>query len=313
VKCLVSGATGFIGRLLCQRLIACGYTVIALSKSGAPLVNGQPTIAMNLAEQYPDNDLLSGVDVFFHLAGIAHQRAQESAYTAVNYEATLRLARLASSAGVGCFVFLSSVKAMGACQSPYMRTESGCTLPVDAYGLSKWRAECALRDEFSNDRMSVVIVRPALVYGAEARGNLQSLATGVRWGLPRPPQLGRRSMIALDDLVELLCVIALNPPAGVQTWIACGADAYSTREIYDLLRAGLGKGRGRAWLPRWAWHFGSRLVDIIAGRGGEPTYEKLFGTALYSNAAVLKDTGWQPRIRLEQVIGQLEMRGSDRG
>jgi nucleoside-diphosphate-sugar epimerase len=312
VKCIVSGATGFIGRLLCQRLTTCGYTVIALSRSGAPLDNGQPTIAMDLAEQTPDSDLLSGVDVFFHLAGIAHQRAQESAYTAVNYEATVRLARLASVAGVRCFVYLSSVKAMGAGQSPDVRKESECTLPVDAYGLSKWQAECVLREEFSHAGMSVAIVRPALVYGAQARGNLQSLARGVRWGLPRPPQLGRRSMIALDDLVELLCVIAQHPPSGVRTWIACGAEAYSTQEIYDLMRAGQGKGRGRAWLPRWAWQFGSNLVDAIAGRGGESTYEKLFGTALYSNAAVLEDTGWRPRIRLEEVIAQPDERRSER-
>lgn len=313
MKCLVSGATGFIGRQLCQRLTASGHTVIALSKSGEVLENGQPTIAMDLAEQYPDSGLLSGVDMFFHLAGIAHQRAQASAYTAVNYEATMHLARLASAAGIGCFVFLSSVKAMGACLSPDIRSESACTLPVDAYGLSKWQAECALREEFFNDRMSVAIVRPALVYGAQARGNLQSLAMGVRWGLPRPPQLGRRSMIALDDLVEVLYVIAQNPPSGVQTWIACGAEAYSTQEIYDLLRASLGRDRGRAWLPCWAWQFGSNLVDVIAGRGGESTYEKLFGTALYSNAAVRKDTGWRPRIRLEEVIAQPGARRSDRG
>jgi len=285
--------------------------VIALSKSGTPLASGQPTIAMDLAEQYPDSDLLSGVDVFFHLAGIAHQRAQESAYSAVNYGATVRLARLASAAGVRCFVFLSSVKAMGACRSPDMRTESECLLPADAYGLSKWRAECALREEFFDDGMSVAIVRPALVFGAQARGNLQSLARAVRFGLPRPPQLGKRSMIALDDLVELLCVIAQNPPSGVRTWIACGGEAYSTQEIYDAMRAGLGKRRGRAWLPRWAWQFGASLVDLIAGRGGESTYEKLFGTALYSNAAVLEDTSWRPRVRLEEVIGQPGTRGSD--
>ncbi len=286
--------------------------MIALSKSGDPLANGQPTIAMDLAEQSLDSNLLNGVDVFFHLAGIAHQRAQESAYTAVNYEATVRLARLASAAGVRCFVFLSSVKAMGDCRSPETRTEAACTLPVDAYGLSKWQAECALRAEFSNAAMSVAIVRPVLVYGAQARGNLQSLALGVRFGLPRPPQLGRRSMIALDDLVELLCVIAQNPPSGVRTWIACGDDAYSTQQIYDLMRAGLGKSRGKAWLPRWAWYFGSSLVDFIAGHGGEATYVKLFGTALYSNAAVLEDTVWRPRIRLEDVIGEQGAGRSDR-
>ncbi len=311
MKCLVSGATGFIGRRLCQRLTASGYTVVALSKSGAPLGNGQLTIAMDFAEKYPDSELLSGVDVFFHLAGIAHQRAPESAYTAVNYESTVHLAGLASAAGVRCFVFLSSVKAMGACTSSGIRTESMCTLPLDAYGLSKWQAECALREKFCDDRMSVAIVRPVLVYGPEAKGNLQFLAQGVRWGLPRPPQLGRRSMIAIADLVELLCVIAQHPPTGLKTWIACGADTYSTQEIYDQLRAALGKGRGRAWMPRWAWQTGAKFLDMVAGRGGEPIYEKLFGTALYSNAVVLEDTDWRPCITLQEVIAQPGTRWSE--
>ncbi len=304
MKCLVSGATGFIGRQLCQELVAGGHTVVALSRRGEPLGSGQPTQALDLAACDLDVSLLRGVDVCFHLAGVAHQRAPESAYTALNYRATVRLARLAAAAGVKCFVFLSSVKAMGSPPSSNSRIESECTRPGDAYALSKWQAECALREAFSSDCMAVAIVRPALVYGREVKGNLQSLAAGVRWGLPRPPQIGRRSMIALDDLVTLLLVIAQHPPVGVQTWIACGDDTYSTQDIYDLIRAAHGKKKGVQWLPRRIWQLGASLLDIVSSQSGEPTYEKLFGTELYSNAAVVNDTGWRPRLGLEDVIRQ---------
>jgi UDP-glucose 4-epimerase len=310
VKCLVSGATGFIGRQLCQQLATCGDTVIALSKNGAPLINGQPTLALDLVVDDPDDDLLRGVDVFIHLAGIAHQQASAPAYAELNYRATVRLARLASDAGVGCFIFLSSVKAMGSPPSSDVRSESACTRPVDAYGLSKWQAEHALQEEFSCDRMAVVILRPALVYGANVKGNLQHLARGVRWGLPRPPMGGLRSMIAVEDLVELLCVIAQCPPRGVHTWIACASNSYSAQAIYDLLREANGMGRGGGWLPRWVWRVGAGLLDIASGRREESTYDKLFGTEVYSNAAVLADTGWHPRVSLEDVIGQIAMGGS---
>ncbi|CAA0125408.1 N-acetyl-alpha-D-glucosaminyl-diphospho-ditrans, octacis-undecaprenol 4-epimerase [Halioglobus japonicus] len=305
MKCLVSGATGFIGRQLCQQLVAYGHTVVPLSNRGEPLCSGQPTIAVDLARCDPDANLLQGVDVVFHLAGIAHQRAPESEYAALNHTGTLRLARLAAAAGVGCFVFLSSVKAMGAPPSPAIRAESACTPPTDAYGVSKWQAECALREEFAGHSMSVVIVRPALVYGAEVKGNLQSLATGVRWGLPRPPQVGRRSMIALGDLVELLCVIAQSPPAGVHTWIACGAQAYSTQEVYDLLRESQGKGRGIGWLPHRVWQWGAWLLDALARRSRQTTYDKLFGTELYSNAAVIHATAWRPVITLADTMKEV--------
>ena len=302
MKCLVSGATGFIGRQLCQQLVAYGHSLVPLSHRGEPLCSGQPTIAVDLAHSDPEASLLQGVDVVFHLAGIAHQSAPDAAYAALNYTGTLRLARLAAAAGVKCFVFLSSVKAMGAPPTTDLRAESACTMPSDAYGRSKWQAECALRGEYTGRDMSVVIVRPALVYGAEVKGNLQALATGVRWGLPRPPAVGSRSMIALGDLVELLCVIAQRPPLGMYTWIACGPQAYSTQEIYDLLRESQGKGRGIAWLPQWVWRWGAWLLDVVARRGRDSTYDKLFGTELYSNAAVTQATSWRPEITLADTM-----------
>ena len=79
MKCLVSGATGFIGRQLCQQLVARGDTVIALSKYGAPLSSGEPSLALDLAVSDPDDELLRGVDVVFHLAGIARRQERESA------------------------------------------------------------------------------------------------------------------------------------------------------------------------------------------------------------------------------------------
>jgi UDP-glucose 4-epimerase len=305
VKYLVSGATGFIGRQLCQQLSARGDTVIALSKNGGALINGVTSLALDLTVADPSSDLLQGVEVFFHLAGIAHQNARESAYEELNYRATVRLARLASAAGVKCFIFLSSVKAMGPSGSSNVRSESDWTQPVDAYGRSKWQAESELLEGFSDDAMSVVIVRPALVYGVNVKGNLRLLARGVRRGLPRPPLGGSRSMIALDDLIELLCVIAQSPPQGVHTWIACSAQSYSTQAIYDLLRESAGMGRGVGWLPLWAWRLGAWFLDIVAGRSDDSTYTRLFGPEVYSNAAVLATTEWRPRVRLEDVIGQI--------
>ena len=183
-----------------------------------------------------------------------------------------------------------------------MRSEGECTVPLDPYGLSKWHAERALQQAFSDDEMSVVILRPALVYGPDAKGNLQTLSRGIRWGLPRPPNRGARSMIAVEDLVALLCVIAQRPPVGVHLWIACGVQSYSTQVIYDLMRKTSGKGRGIGWLPHWAWWLGAQVLDMASGQQSGSTYEKLFGTELYSSAAVLADTNWTPRVMLEHVI-----------
>ncbi|NND66695.1 MAG: NAD-dependent epimerase/dehydratase family protein [Halioglobus sp.] len=305
MKCLVTGATGFIGRSLCRSLKGRGDELVAINRSGAPVTDTIPGIACDLAVDDVDASYLEGVDVVYHLAGIAHQSAPESAYAALNYGATVRLARRARESGVRKFVFLSSVKAMGPPTGREVRAENDCNAPVGPYARSKREAEEALLQEYATGPMAVLIVRPALVYGPGVKGNLRQLAIAVQRRLPRPPEGGRRSMIALADLTDLLCHIPGHAPAGNHTWIACGAGSYSTRDVYDLMRAALGWGRGSAWLARPAWWLGAAVMDLRSPGRGESTYSKLFGAELYANQRVVTDTGWRPSVRLEDSIAPL--------
>ena len=277
-----------------------------MSRSGAPLPDGTPTQALDLAEAELPEELFAGVDAVCHLAGIAHRHSLPADYEALNHLASLRLARAAARAGVGCFIYISSVKAMGPATDARVRAEEDRAPTVDPYGRSKWAAEVDLRREFASGPMAVVILRPALVYGPGALGNLQLLARGVRWGLPRPPLAGERSMIGVLDLVELAGDLCHDPPpAGVHTWIVSDGERYTTQGLYDLLRQALGKGRGRAWLPAWGWRLGSNLLDWLRPRDATPTYERLFGTELYSNAALLAATNWRPHCRIEEAAAAL--------
>lgn len=255
-------------------------------------------------------ELLAGVDVVFHLAGIAHQQAGDADYQQLNHRATLRLAGLAADAGVRRFVFLSSVKAMGPATTDSQRAEADCAPPGNAYGLSKWRAECDLRATCGDSPMAVYILRPALVYGVGARGNLALLARAVRAGLPRPPLAGGRSMVALDDLVDLLCLLADRGPGGVHTWIVTDGETYTTRYIYDQMRRAAGKGRGIGWLPLPLWRLLASLWDVLQRNRGEATFDKLFGAERYSNAALLAATGWHPRRTLGEIIPHIMTSGN---
>lgn len=305
MKILVTGATGFIGSALCAHLLQRGHSLVALSRSGAAPRNDCLTHAIDLAQSVPDPALLQGVDVVFHLAGIAHQRADAATYEQVNHLATIALARAAQDAGVRSFVFVSSVKAMGGTRVSRARSEDECTLPGEPYGLSKWRAESALRAGFDGSDMAVRIIRPALVYGAEAGGNLWLLARAVRWGLPRPPADGARSMIALADLVRLLEVAGTTADRGVETWIATDGQRYSTRRMYDLMRQRAGKRPGTAWAPRVCWRLAAGCHDLLFPDHGS-LWEKLFGVELYDNGAVCRALGWQPQLCLEDLAMPLD-------
>jgi len=302
VKCLVTGASGFIGAELCRQLQARGDDVVATSRSGNPLPDGTATLALDLSASDVDSTLLAGVDAVFHLAGIAHTRAPAAQYERVNFQATVALAAAARSAGVRRFIFLSSVKAMGPAGSAAVRAEADVAPPQDAYGLSKWHAECALRESGQNSAMAVVILRPALVYGAQAKGNLALLAKAARRGLPRPPAGGARSMIARADLVSLLLLLTHLELAGVHTWIATDGQQYTTRRAYDALRSAQGAAPTAAWLPTWCWRGAAALYDFWRGDQGDSTSLKLFGDERYSNGALIAATGWQPSLTLESAL-----------
>lgn len=305
MKCLVSGATGFIGRELCRELEANAVPYIGLSRSGGVLPAGQQSVAVNFGVDQVQPLLLEGVDVVFHLAGIAHQSAEASQYEAVNHQATVNLANAAAAAGVKTFIFLSSVKAMGAPLNSVRRSEADCSAPRDAYGRSKRQAELALQEAYANTEMSVVILRPALVFGVGAAGNLSLLARAVRLGMPGPPVCGGRSMISLQDLVSLLMTLAQNPPRGLHTWIACDDNAYTASEIADLMRGALGKSPARRWLPLPAWEVVCALRDSMSG--GEPgsTFDKIFGTELYCADALRQAVDWRPQSAFADSVKRI--------
>tara|TARA_R110000823_G_scaffold27609_25_gene80600 strand:+ start:11668 stop:12537 length:870 start_codon:yes stop_codon:yes gene_type:complete len=284
--------------------MARGDELVALSRSGTALQDGTPTVAHDLATTEAPNALLAGASTVFHLAAIAHRSAPAADYEQLNYHATVALAAQAAAAGAACFVYLSSVRAMGPPNSSDRRSENDCRLPVEPYGLSKWRAECALRAAYADHPMSVVVLRPSLIYGAGVKGNLRLLARAVRRGLPRLPAGGRRSLIAVEDLVALMCCVADAPPPGAHTWIATGEDA-STQQIVDALRAALGKRSDSPPVPRWIWRAAARAHDAIRRTPGLSSYEALFGTELYDNSAVRAGTVWRPRHTFRQAAAEL--------
>ncbi len=307
MKCLVTGATGFIGRELCQQLAAAGHEIVPYSCSGQALDDGTATIPIDLRTDSPDESDMACADVVFHLAGIAHQQAPAIDYEKVNHQAVVRLARQARIAGVKAFIFLSSVKAMGAAPGPAARAEGDGVLPLDDYGLSKWLAESALSREFRGGDMSVCIIRPTLVYGPHVKGNLQRLARGINRGLPRPPEIGGRSMIAVGDLCRLMLTLAEQRKAGVSTYIASDGEVYSLRRMYEAIRRARGRGRGLAWCPRWLWALACSLQDR-RNREAQSAWSKLFGSELYSNDLVLRSTSWRPVLRLEEYLSGGEER-----
>ncbi|WP_321919171.1 UDP-glucose 4-epimerase family protein [Paraburkholderia tropica] len=231
----VTGASGFVGRALAERIVADGDEACCAVRTGAV---DQIASARyfevgddfsKLQDVWPDD---RPIDCVVHLAARVHvmdERADDplAAFRRTNVTGALRVAEVAARAGVRRFVFVSSIKAVAEDDDGTPLRETDVPRPVDPYGISKLEAERALLDFGAAHGMEVVIVRPPLVYGPGVRANFLALMGALARGVPLP--LGavraRRSLVYLDNLVDALVQCAKHPEAAGQTFhVSDGVD-----------------------------------------------------------------------------------------
>ncbi len=295
-QCLVTGASGFIGRSVCRRLAA-DFEVVTVGRSPRP--HKRHAVVPDLASFAEWPSLLSGTDVVVHCAGRAHVKgAGDEAlalHRAVNVEGTRRLAECAALAGVRRFVFISSIGVNGN-RSLQPFTEQDVASPQEPYAVSKREAEQVLwQIHEAHPEMEVVVIRPPLVYGPAAPGNFGSLVRAIQRGLPLP--LGavhnRRTLIARDNLADLVACCALHPKAANELFLAGdGADISTT----DLLRKmGEASGKRANLIPvpvSWL-----RGIAALIGRGA--VVDKLCGNLQVDTTKARRLLGWSAPLTLD--------------
>ena len=276
---LISGASGFIGRLLVQ---AINGSIRVLSRAKH---SDFETVICDLQSDVIPDDALYGIDTVFHLAGFTHDMRNASEvsdiYYKVNVSATVQLAELAVKAGVKKFVFVSSVKAGGSPDFEVCASESDQGDPEGVYGKTKREAELKLLKIGKESGMHVSIIRPSLVYGPNAKGNLQLMLSGIKkgWFTPLPETGNKRSMIHVDDLVRAILLVADDDRANREVFIATDGVPHSSREIYDAMCDVIGK-----TTPKWS--VPKILFDIVSLLSPRIKYKinKLLGDECYSSA-----------------------------
>ncbi|MEW6292606.1 MAG: NAD-dependent epimerase/dehydratase family protein [Pseudomonadota bacterium] len=291
---LIIGASGFIGRRLLQE----GDR--ALVRVGAALpgaVHGDLLDTASLVAA------CKGIETVFHCAGYAHafSSSDPDAHLRINFEGTRNLLQAAGEAGVKRFVFLSSVKAMAEPGDECV-DEDWPGEPDTPYGKAKRAAEDAVLEAGVRYDMHVVNLRLAMVYGRGGRGNLERMARAIQagWFPPLPETGNRRSLVHVQDVVEVMRLVAARPEANGRTYIIADARAYSGREIQDAIRAVLRK-------PTLHWSVPAgvlRAAGQMNGRFGE-VVGRLIGSACYSPARIERELGWRARVGLEAGLREM--------
>ena len=248
---LVTGATGFLGGRLCKTLKkGPSKKLTAVVRQGQLIKNVDAIVQIPFIDSATEwDDALTAQQVVIHTAARAHIMKDTVAdplteYRNVNTHGTLNLARQSAAAGVTRFIFISSIKVNGEQTAPGLpfRAEDKAK-PSDPYGISKWEAEQGLWRIAEETGMEVVIIRPPLVYGPGVKGNFANLIKLVQKGTPLP--LGsirnKRSIIALDNLVDLIVTCIDHPNAANQVFLASDGLDLSTTELLQGLAAAMGK------------------------------------------------------------------------
>jgi UDP-glucose 4-epimerase len=295
----LTGATGFIGQWLLRELPKRGYRLrVLLRRPSAVPMEAASAVVGDLARPQNMAAALADVDAVIHSAGVAHAMSglPEDDYRVLNTEATIALARAAQRAGAKRFIFLSSIRAQSGPTADYVLTEDLPPQPTDAYGRSKLAAEQGL----AQLDLDWVALRLVLVYGAGVKGNMAELLRFARapYPLPLGALHGRRSLLALDNLVAAIDTVLAAPGRLRQPLITADPGALSIPEMIAAVRRGLGRSPGLVPVPA------SLLKVALNAAGRTETYQRLAGSLVAEPTALLK-LGWNPPVTTVQALAAL--------
>jgi nucleoside-diphosphate-sugar epimerase len=306
VRILLTGATGFIGQALLDELPRRGHMVVAVKRpphTGSSGADGS-YLVVDMSANSKWLQALQGVEVVIHTAARVHVMNDTAsdpltAFRQVNVDGTLNLARQAAAAGVRRFIFISSIKVNGEgtpLGMPYFA--DGQPAPADPYGISKMEAEQGLRALAVETGLEVVIIRPPLVYGPGVKANFLSMMRWLHKGVPLPFGAihNRRSLVALDSLVDLIVTCIDHPAAANQTFLVSDGEDISTSELLRRMGTALGKPARLLPVPSWLLETGAAML------GKQALAQRLCGSLQVDISKTRELLNWAPPVSVDEAL-----------
>lgn len=304
---LLTGSSGFIGQALLARLASQpALELVAVSRRPASSLPARVAHAQvaDIAADTAWQPALQGVQVVIHAAARVHVMNDKVAdplveFRKVNVDGTLNLARQAVIAGVKRFIFISSIKVNGESTGPGKPYSAETQpAPVDPYGISKLEAELALSALAAETGLEVVIIRPPLVYGPGVKANFRSMMHWLSKGIPLP--LGaihnRRSLVALDNLVDLITTCVEHPAAANQTFMVSDGEDLSTSQLLRRMGGALGRPARLLPIPAWLLETGARLL------GKRALAQRLCGSLQVDISKTRELLNWSPPLGVDEGL-----------
>jgi nucleoside-diphosphate-sugar epimerase len=305
MRLLVTGASGFVGQALVAEAHRRGMALRCGLRQAQAVREGQLVVG-DIGPQTDWRAALDDCSVVVHLAALAHQGPVNSPQALaelqrVNVEGSLNLARQAAAAGVRRLVYLSSIKVNG--EQTWGRPFSAADppRPEDAYGRSKWQAEQGLQALAAQTGLELVIIRPPLVHGPGVKGNLAQLLAWLQrgWPLPLASLDNRRSLLGLDNLVDLILCCSAHPKAAGECFLASDGEDISTPDLIRRLGSIMHRPARLLPVPALALESAAALL----GKGA--MMRRLTGSLQLDMSPTQRLLGWTPPLSLEQGLRRM--------
>lgn len=310
MKILLTGATGFIGKVLVAELLKQNFDVSIVVRNKTDLFPAK--VKQFAVGDFGNNPnllpALEGVDCVVHLASKAHviDKAKASIldeFRKINTELTLNLAKHAATTGVNRFIFLSSIGVNGNQTGGSPFTETDTPNPQEPYALSKYEAEQGLLNLAKNSSLEVVIIRPPLVYGKGAPGNFGRLIQWARAKVIFPLPLGAvhnaRSLIAIDNLVSFIITCILHPKAANEIFLISDDNNLSTTQLLKNIAKAFDKKVMLLPIPvNW-------MVFMAKLMGRDADAMRLLSSLVIDSSKGRDLLGWNPITTMDEQLNKI--------
>jgi nucleoside-diphosphate-sugar epimerase len=303
---VLTGATGFVGSAVLKKLVELNHSTTVVRRSPSTKNDKKSNeIIINSIDSKTDwKDSLSGADVIIHCAARVHVMNEKSEdplfeFREVNLKGTLNLAEQAIKSDVKRFVFISTIKVGGeSSETGHPLTEKMAHIPEDPYGLSKYEAEQALSKLAMNSGMEVVIIRPTLIYGPGVKANFETMIKWLSKGVPLPlgATTNKRSLVALDNLVDFIALCVEHPKAANETFYISDDNDLSTTQLLKKLSDALNKRCYLLPIP-------SKLLSLALTICGLKSFStRLLGSLQVSPNKAKALLDWKPAVTVEEAF-----------
>jgi 2-alkyl-3-oxoalkanoate reductase len=322
---LVTGATGFLGGRLCERLAADGESVRATTRiaSRVPDLGSVEWVTCDLRNESDLRAALQGIRTVYHCAAMAGGPGTLREYERANVDGTLELLRLAAESGVEQVVYVSSLSVYGATNHPYLDEDSiyeRRAAERGVYTQTKLAADQAVRS-FAQEHATprVLLLRPGTIYGPGVK-----LPTG-RFTLPsapdRPLVAGGRGvpmpLTYVDNVIDAMRAAASSQAPTGRVFNVVD-DALLDQGGVDRALREASNGKVRAtFVPYpvvWAMMLGVDLVSLRKGRLGTARYRlsRTLANMRYRCERIRGELGWSPRVSLVEGLSRTMAAASER-